>query len=75
MRTLATSAPALAAPAPAAPRAPAAPQVSANSNVKGVAGKVAHTCRAGDAPAMLAIGSSCINQAVKAIAIARGGWA
>lgn len=47
--------------------------MSANSNVKGVAGKVAHTCRAGDAPAMLAIGSSCINQAVKAIAIARGG--
>lgn len=47
-------------------------KVSAGSNPKGVAGKVCHTCREGDAPAMLTIGSSCINQAVKAICIARG---
>ncbi|KIZ03721.1 hypothetical protein MNEG_4239 [Monoraphidium neglectum] len=61
--------------APMPPQEPGGPtfvKVSANSQVKQVAGKVAHTCRAGDAPAMLAIGSSCINQGVKAIATARG---
>jgi stage V sporulation protein SpoVS len=47
-------------------------KVSQTSQVKQVAGKVAHTCREGDAPAMLTIGPGCINQAAKAIAIARG---
>lgn len=57
---------------PQEPGGPYFVKVSAASNVKQVAGKVAHTCRSGDAPAMLSIGSSCINQAVKAVAIARG---
>ena len=47
-------------------------KVSGASNPKQVAGKVAHTCRSGDAPAMLTIGTQCINQAVKAVCIARG---
>lgn len=54
-------------------------KVSAASNVKAVAGKIAHSCRDGDPPAILTIGPSCINQAVKSVAIARGylepdGW-
>jgi hypothetical protein len=61
------------APMPATiPGQPIFVKVSAGSNPKGVAGKVCHTCREGDAPAMLTIGSSCINQAVKAVCIARG---
>ncbi len=48
-------------------------KVSQNSNPKQVAGKIAHTCREGDPPAILTIGSGCINQAVKAVSIARGG--
>lgn len=47
-------------------------RVSATSNPKAVAGKIAHACREGDPPAILLIGPACINQAVKAIAIARG---
>lgn len=47
-------------------------KVSAQSNVKPVAGKIAHSCRDGDPPAILTIGASCINQAIKAIAVARG---
>jgi stage V sporulation protein SpoVS len=46
-------------------------KVSATGNLKQVAGKVAHTCRGGDAPALLGTGSVCINQAVKAVAISR----
>lgn len=61
--------------APMPPQEPGGPyfvKVSAQSNVKQVAGKVAHTCRSGDAPAMLCIGTACINQGVKAISVARG---
>jgi stage V sporulation protein SpoVS len=47
-------------------------KVSATSNVKQVAGKIAHSVREGEPPAILTIGPSCINQAVKSIAIARG---
>jgi stage V sporulation protein SpoVS len=47
-------------------------KVSATSNVKPVAGKIAHSCRDGEPPAILTIGASCINQAIKAIAVARG---
>lgn len=62
------------APMPAAvPGQPYFVKVSSGSNPKSVAGKVCHTCREGDAPAMLTIGSSCINQAVKAVCISRGG--
>jgi stage V sporulation protein SpoVS len=49
-------------------------KVSGTSDPRKVAGKLAHTCRDNPAPAMLTIGSNCINQAVKAICIARGGW-
>ena len=37
-----------------------------------VAGKIAHTCRDADPPAALCIGATSINQAVKAISVARG---
>lgn len=47
-------------------------KVSGTSDPRKVAGKLAHTCRENPAPAMLTIGNSCINQAVKAICIARG---
>ncbi|MEW5308005.1 MAG: hypothetical protein WDW38_007322 [Sanguina aurantia] len=47
-------------------------KVSAGSNVKAVAGKIAHSCREGNPPAALCIGAACINQAVKAVCIARG---
>ena len=47
-------------------------KVSAGSNPKTVAGSIAYVTRAGEAPALLALGASCINQAVKAVAIARG---
>lgn len=47
-------------------------KVSGTSDPRKVAGKLSHTCREGAAPAMLTIGSNCINQAVKAICIARG---
>lgn len=54
-------------------------KVSKESNVKAVAGKIAHSCRDGDPPAVLCIGPACINVAIKAICIARGylkndGW-
>lgn len=45
-------------------------KISKASNVKAVAGKIAHSCREGDPPGLLTIGNSCINQAVKSIAIA-----
>lgn len=47
-------------------------KVSGESDPRKVAGKLAHTCRDNPAPAMLTIGTKCINQAVKAICIARG---
>lgn len=47
-------------------------KVSGESDPRKVAGKLAHTCREQSAPAMLTIGTKCINQAVKAICIARG---
>lgn len=73
-------------PQPGMPMPPAAPagmpaqpagaqpfvKVSGQSDPRKVAGKLAHTCRENPAPAMLTIGSNCINQAVKAICIARG---
>lgn len=64
--------PGASAPPAGLPGMPYFVKVSANSNPKQVAGKIAHTCREGDAPAMLTIGTNCINQAVKAICIARG---
>jgi len=54
------------------PGGPTFLRISATGNVKQVAGKIAHTCRAGDAPAILSTGGACINQASKSIAIARG---
>jgi Stage V sporulation protein S (SpoVS) len=39
--------------------------VSGESKVKAVAGKIAHAAREGEPPAVLAIGNSCLNQAVK----------
>eukprot|EP00884_Botryococcus_braunii_P014380 jgi/Botrbrau1/22943/Bobra.0030s0019.1 len=46
-------------------------KVSSNSNVKAVAGKLAHSSRTGEPPIILAIGHTCLNTAVKAVAIAR----
>lgn len=40
-------------------------QVSSKSNVKAVAGKLAHSSRQGDPPIMLAMGHGCLNIAVK----------
>ena len=40
-------------------------QVSASSSVKKVAGKLAHSAREGDPPAVLAIGADSLNQAIK----------
>eukprot|EP00878_Enallax_costatus_P011470 GHUV01011974.1.p1 GENE.GHUV01011974.1~~GHUV01011974.1.p1 ORF type:complete len:190 (+),score=39.52 GHUV01011974.1:221-790(+) len=62
-------------PASVPVRPPGAPEfvkVSGESDPRKVAGKLAHTCREQSAPAMLTIGTKCINQAVKAICIARG---
>lgn len=56
----------------AMPGLPGFVKVSGQSDPRKVAGKLAHTCRENPAPAMLTIGSNCINQAVKAICIARG---
>jgi hypothetical protein len=58
---------------PVAPPGQVFIKCSQTSNPKGVAGKIAHTCREQDPPAVLTIGAGCINQAVKAISIARGG--
>jgi len=46
-------------------------KVSARSNVKSVAGAISHTMRSGDSPTIVATGSDSVNQAVKALAIAR----
>ncbi len=40
-------------------------QVSASSSVKKVAGKLAHSAREGEPPAVLAIGADSLNQAIK----------
>eukprot|EP00983_Pelagomonas_calceolata_P081413 1155565-Pelagomonas_calceolata.AAC.4 len=45
--------------------------VSAASQPKGVAGKLAHSARESEPPATLCIGAASINQAVKSICIAR----
>lgn len=47
-------------------------KVSAKSNPKHVAGSISHTSRSGDSPALIATGAISVNQAIKAIAIARG---
>jgi hypothetical protein len=57
---------------PQVPGMPNFVKVSGESDPRKVAGKLAHTCRENPAPAMLTIGTKCINQAVKAICIARG---
>lgn len=66
-------------PAAALPRLPDDPEdafpdsikVSSQSRVAGVAGKISHTLRQGGVPTLLATGSASINQAIKAIAVAR----
>ena len=47
-------------------------KVSGDTNPKAAAGAIAHQTRAGQPPLVLASGSHSINQAIKAIAIARG---
>mmetsp|Transcript_15592 Transcript_15592/g.47052 ORF Transcript_15592/g.47052 Transcript_15592/m.47052 type:complete len:155 (-) Transcript_15592:1440-1904(-) len=46
-------------------------KVSGESSTKKVAGKIAHDARSGEPPAMLCKGASSLNQAVKAVAVAR----
>lgn len=46
-------------------------KVAATQEAKEIAGRLIEGCRAGDAPALLTIGAASVNQAVKAIAIAR----
>ncbi|DBB18523.1 hypothetical protein WJX82_003096 [Trebouxia sp. C0006] len=46
-------------------------KVSLNSDPKVVAGKIAHCSRSDCPPTVLAIGQGCLNQAIKAVAIAR----
>merc|ERR1719397_1114164 len=46
-------------------------RVSSGSKAKSVAGKIAHVTRNGEAPSLMAIGASSVNNTVKAIAIAR----
>lgn len=46
-------------------------KVSGSSVPKIVAGSIAHVCRAGSAPAVMATGDVAINQAIKSIAVAR----
>ena len=47
-------------------------KVSSHSNPKTVAGSISHTSRQSSPPTLLATGVEAVNQAVKAIAIARG---
>ena len=47
-------------------------KVSSTSDPKKLAGSISHTCRLGSCPTLLATGPQSLNQAVKAIAIARG---
>lgn len=46
--------------------------VSAQTDPNTLAGSIAHTIRKGDTPTVMAIGVKAVNQAIKAIAIARG---
>ncbi|KAK9804811.1 hypothetical protein WJX72_006984 [[Myrmecia] bisecta] len=46
-------------------------KISATCHIKSMAGRIAHSARAGRPPTLLAIGHNCLNQAVKAVAIAR----
>lgn len=47
-------------------------KVAKESNPKAVAGRIAHVSRAGDPPkAILSTGGQCVNQAIKALCIAR----
>eukprot|EP00808_Paulinella_micropora_P028874 g1523.t1 len=46
-------------------------KVSSKSNVKKVAGSIAYTSRAGESPTLMGTGKESINQAIKALAIAR----
>lgn len=46
-------------------------RVGGGQEAKEIAGRIVDSCRAGDSPALLTIGGPSINQAVKAIAIAR----
>lgn len=53
------------------PRAAKLFTISAQSNVKNIAGSIAHTCRRCAAPVLVAVGEAPINQAVKGASIAR----
>jgi stage V sporulation protein S len=46
-------------------------KISSGSNPRTVAGAISHISRQGECPNMLATGASSINQAIKAVAIAR----
>jgi stage V sporulation protein S len=46
-------------------------KVSSKSNVKSVAGAISHTTRSGECPTLMATGTESINQAIKAICVAR----
>lgn len=46
-------------------------KVAGTSDVRGVAGAIAHNVRDGSAPTLMAMGPRSVNQAVKAIAVAR----
>ncbi len=54
-----------------APEDPDSIRVSGASKVAAVAGKIAHTVRASTQPSLSVVGKPSINQAVKAIAVAR----
>lgn len=47
-------------------------KVSSTSRTAAVAGSIAHTVREGKTPIIRAIGAGAVNQAVKALAVARG---
>jgi stage V sporulation protein SpoVS len=53
------------------PEDPDSIRVSGSSKVAAVAGKIAHTVRANIQPSLSVVGKPSINQAVKAIAVAR----
>lgn len=76
-RQAAVGGPPSAKPLVQVPGGPAIVKVSGESDPRKVAGKLAHTCReqVQPAPAVFTTGTKCINQAVKAICIARGGKA
>jgi stage V sporulation protein SpoVS len=55
----------------AAPSGERTLKVSATTNPKKLAGSIVLVCEGGEAPMLLPLGAACVNQAVKAIAIAR----